>query len=71
MACQRALKFNTILYRSVKDILEKDLDANPLIEQTGRVQLPCFKYARDHHEYQSEKIVIVRDSTVTEKFGLR
>lgn len=52
-ACERALKYNTIRYASVKDILERGLDLeSSKIEPLPGPQMN-FKYARNFSEYQS------------------
>lgn len=54
-ACERALQFHTVSYRSVKDILEKGLDAESLKGQPNPFSQSYFIFARGCHEYQSER----------------
>jgi hypothetical protein len=51
-ACERALIYKTYRYQSVKDILEKGLDQEPIKKKEPKV-IPLFKYARSPKEYQN------------------
>jgi transposase len=51
-ACARALVYNTIRYCSVKDILEKGLDQEPLCPDNTQLTSLNFRFARDPSEYQ-------------------
>lgn len=53
-ACGRALAYKTIQYRSVKDILEKRLDQEPLLNPTPKTMTTNFKFARNPQEYRGE-----------------
>lgn len=52
-ACLRAMFYQTILYKSVKEILEKELDKEPIVNEIKLATDSIFKYARDPREYQS------------------
>lgn len=64
-ACERALHYNTLRYQSVKDILEKGLDQEPIKQQQSKIY-PLFKHARDPREYQinpkTKEVFYGRDS---------
>lgn len=60
-ACERALHFNTLRYQSVKDILEKGLDFEPLKSQQTKVY-PLFKHARNPKEYKINSTTIEEES---------
>jgi hypothetical protein len=46
-ACRRALAFENIRYRTVKNILEKGLDQGPLDERDdGQLELPFVEFPR-------------------------
>ena len=53
-ACERALTYKTYRYQSVKDILEKGLDQEPIRKKEPKV-VPLFKHARNPQEYQITK----------------
>lgn len=53
-ACQRALTYKTYRYQSVKNILEKGLDQEPIRNKEPKI-VPLFKYARNPQEYQTTK----------------
>lgn len=50
-ACERALLYKTFRYQSVKDILGKGLDQEPIKKKESKIQ-PLFKHARSPEEYQ-------------------
>jgi hypothetical protein len=50
-ACERALAYNTIQYRSVKNILEKGLDKEPVQVNSKPTTHTPFRFARDPFEY--------------------
>lgn len=50
-ACERALLYKTHRYQSVKDILEKGLDQEPIKKKNSKIH-PLFKHARNPQEYQ-------------------
>lgn len=50
-ACKRALSYKTFSYRSVKDILEKGLDQEP-IHSLPVVEKVHFRFARDPKQYK-------------------
>ncbi|MBA3817154.1 MAG: IS21 family transposase [Parachlamydiaceae bacterium] len=52
-ACKRALKYKTFSYRSVKDILEKGLDFEP-VQPSSIIEIKEFRYARDPKQYKSQ-----------------
>jgi transposase len=52
-ACARALSYDTCLYRSVKDILEKGLEEELKENQSDLCPQQCFKHARNPLEYRS------------------
>lgn len=56
-ACERALLFNTIQYSSVKNILEKGLDAEAIAFPTTKPSIIHFKYARDPQEYRCDEVM--------------
>lgn len=51
-ACERALNYKTYRYQSVKNILEKGLDQDPINKKESKIH-PLFKHARDPKEYQT------------------
>lgn len=53
-ACERALTYKTYRYQSVKDILEKGLDQEPIRKKEPKI-VPLFKHARSPQEYQTTK----------------
>lgn len=50
-ACERALIYKTYRYQSVKDILERGLDQEPIKKKDSKIH-PLFKHARNPQEYQ-------------------
>lgn len=52
MACERALNYGTIRYVSVKNILEKGLDKEPIAAQITPLPINGFKYARNPFDYR-------------------
>jgi transposase len=53
-ACERAIIFDIIQYSSVKNILEKELDKEPIHLQTTPPPPKGFKYARNLSDYQRD-----------------
>lgn len=53
-ACERALYYNTLLYGSVKMILEKDLDKQFVIQEKSPDTAKPSIHARDPKEYKSQ-----------------
>jgi transposase len=57
-ACARALHYNNIGYNCVKEILEKGLDMEEILEHSERIKMN-FRFARDPSTYQSSSDKIV------------
>lgn len=57
MACERALMYNTIQYASVKNILDKGLDKEPIDIQVQPLPINGFKFARNPLDYQCSNAV--------------
>lgn len=55
-ACERAFNAKIYSYRSVKNILEKNLDSQPLGDEGSSkiVPLPLPRFARNPNDYKSE-----------------
>lgn len=54
-ACQRACKYKMFSYQSIKNILENNLDQQPVDSCTENkiIQMPPFRFARDPADYKS------------------
>jgi arginine/lysine/ornithine decarboxylase len=52
-ACKRALHYKTFSYRSIKDILEKGLDLEP-VQPSPAAEKTNFRFARDPQQYKRE-----------------
>jgi len=51
-ACKRALHYKVYTYQSVRNILDKGLDKQPLEENTVQIQIPFHENIRGAHYYQ-------------------
>ena len=54
-ACQRACKYKMFSYQSIKNILENNLDQQPVDSGTENkiIQMPPFRFVRDPADYKS------------------
>lgn len=55
-ACERALSYDAIQYASVKNILEKGLDKEPVTAQITPLPVNGFKYARNPLDYRLDEL---------------
>ena len=62
-ACQRAFNCRLYSYRSVKGILEKGLDLQPLdtTPKNKIIPLPTYRFARDPADYSSRKLPFIEN----------